>query len=705
MARSMWLRGALFGLSVALVGCPRPLLPPVAVEHHAVAPLHGRVDFGRRVQATMGEIASGATVSLIDSATGLTVATSLTDANGAFSMNFGSTFKPDTTKVYFLEAVKGLQAGGTVNRAGASAARVRTLIAFKDGGWVSIANPIPGPVTVTRATTALSAIASLRSAVVTPSSLIGKLTVGTAETVNWTRSPVAPPDYAASTADSFNPTGTNIDPQDYHHVFGLVDKAVLADQDPLFVVSFDSSTLLFARQAPVFNVTSVSPQGGVIGGTFSVFGQNFDAATQVLLGGLPGAVSVSTDRTRLTVTVPAGAYSGPLTVKNGNLSVSEHAFTVANHPTAGTLFYAWHTADAGQSHIRLIASQPNTNVIITRLNADGTVASASNALLASAGQLLDFNPNAAAGLYKVTADRPIFASYDAISYGHGSDDDIATVSGTDYYFRQPTGFTTDEIQIISSAANNNVTVTCLQNTTYNWTGTLAEGGVQRINTATNTGATAAGSFTFRVQSTHPTVTTYGCSQDNNATMVPSANGDGKLFFTANRTGGAAGAGYQLVGYENGTTVNLTDLATNTTTSHALNAGSRQFVALPVSSLVTYKAVSNKPIGMYFNDHASGYDGTQHLSADHPGGIGRTYQIVTPDRGTNNIYVISSAGGNTVTLSGGISATHALGKDAWVAAGTLAANTVLTIRATQPVAVISHTNDGEVNYTMLPLWGR
>ncbi|NBP24770.1 MAG: hypothetical protein EBU81_09535, partial [Proteobacteria bacterium] len=111
-------RTALALLAGVLVACARvatpPTLGPGEPMSNQVPPLVGKVDMAsfapvRQTQASIGkEIAVRATVSLIDTQTGFSVATTVTDTNGAFKLVFSGGFTPTAGTIYVLDAIKGL---------------------------------------------------------------------------------------------------------------------------------------------------------------------------------------------------------------------------------------------------------------------------------------------------------------------------------------------------------------------------------------------------------------------------------------------------------------------------------------------------------------------------------------------------------------------------------------------------------------------
>lgn len=297
-----------------LVGCLRPMTPAPIVDT-SVPPLTGSVHFtDRAVQADMTEVATGATVSLIESATNITLSSSVTDSKGMFSLKFGGGFKPDKTKAYFLEAVKGLSAGEDPNRAGASVARVRTLIYWRSGMWKSLTQQ---GVIVNRASTALSIIANLRAAASQPvdtEAMIASINVGIPDR---TASP--------STPDTFIPGNTQIALDEYREVFTLVSEALARDADPFFSVTMDMGPpRRYVRTERGFSVEGVSPSNGTSLDMVTVKGQGFNpnpADNVVRFNGWPGTVlAVSGDRKTLTVRTPARMdLSGPISVQAGTM--------------------------------------------------------------------------------------------------------------------------------------------------------------------------------------------------------------------------------------------------------------------------------------------------------------------------------------------------------------------------------------------------
>lgn len=302
LMRTMKLFVAVLLAAAMLVGCPRSLIPPQAPDTQGmevVPALTGQVLFAAyTTQAEMAEVATSATVSLIESATNVTLSSSVTDANGIFSLNFGNGFKPDKSKAYFLEAVKGLSSGGDPNRAGASIARVRTLIYWRSGQWKSLTRQ---GVIVNRSTTAVSIIANLRAAASLPvntEELIGSVNVGS-------------PDQSVTPAlpDTFFPAQSQISTSDFQRVHPMVSDALLRDTDPVFAVSMDvGPPLHFVQTTSGFEVSTLTPSSGLSHDLLTLTGYGFDpvpANNIVRFNGWAGTTeSVSADRRSLKVRPP-----------------------------------------------------------------------------------------------------------------------------------------------------------------------------------------------------------------------------------------------------------------------------------------------------------------------------------------------------------------------------------------------------------------
>lgn len=297
MGRTFRANGAI-GLALAgvlLVGCPSAEHPAAAdtLEGQAVFPTY-------RTQADISEVATAATVSLIDPVLNQTRATTLTDAQGRFKLNFGPK-EIEQDRFYYLEAVKGLGS----NAVGRDAVRVRTLAQRQKAGWVSLTNALPdGFLRIDASSTALCVMVSLLQDTrpATPSLLIGTL--------------------AATGAGSatFASEGTGLSQEDFTSVRALVTAAIGNDRDPFDVVRLapgDAYVLkdggLSAPGAPT--IAQVSPSVALPGETIllrgSGFGSTPDRNEVVFAPGIPATVTAVTPDA-LRVVVPEGASTGEL---------------------------------------------------------------------------------------------------------------------------------------------------------------------------------------------------------------------------------------------------------------------------------------------------------------------------------------------------------------------------------------------------------
>lgn len=304
-----------------LVGCTS------ALTGAEVTPdLIGQVDFGsaRKTQATIGEVGNAATVSLISANTGQTIKTALTNSSGQFQLVFG-TWKPSTTDVYYLEAIKGLNE----NHAGSSAARVRTLGKYVSGRWGTLTCAPGGAIFLTTTTTAVAIIAShLGTASVNPDGLINTITIGSVD-----------PSLSPSTPDTFAFTGTGISNTQFHEVYGLVEQALTEDSDPMDRVVRNGSTFSLKTLAgspsngqplPGPTLYTLVPASGSVGTFITLYGKDFESENASNSVSFNGTLTTpfSSEPTKLVVQVPTGAASGSVTVRTRGGISSGANFTV-----------------------------------------------------------------------------------------------------------------------------------------------------------------------------------------------------------------------------------------------------------------------------------------------------------------------------------------------------------------------------------------
>jgi len=297
-------------LVVFLVGCPHPLNVGLSAES-AMPVLRGTLlgEGGYTTQATsLAEIASGATVSLIDPTNGATIATSLTQPDGSFALSFGS-WKPTSEIPYLLEAVKGLSIGGDPNRPSANVARLRTLVMHSAGSWRSLTRMADGSdvVRINQSTTALCVISGLKA-------------LTTSQLLALKQSLVITP----GQPDAFIPSPP-IAAGEYVSVWSLVDASLGLNQDPVRVVALNPETGIYSRLERGPLVTDLSTLRGEPGTQLVLYGNGFDLTpsnNKVFFNGstipAPG-VSVNSTGTQLTVPVPADAGVGAIVVQVGKI--------------------------------------------------------------------------------------------------------------------------------------------------------------------------------------------------------------------------------------------------------------------------------------------------------------------------------------------------------------------------------------------------
>lgn len=323
-------------LAMSLLGCHAlPMGPARPTTVTAAQTLTGRVEFPeavRSAQATTAEIAAAATVSLIDAATGNTVATSQTNAGGGFTLAFGGV-APATGAIYLLEAVKGLSVGGSANRPGTKAARLRTIL-YWNAGWQSFTNSTPNTgIVLSAATTALSTIVSLKQqkGQAIPLSVLVNTVSGT----------------------SFAEAGGLTSAGDFLPVLQHVTNAIALDQDPLAAIGYDATSGSYQLATGVPWISGYSPALPATGSVITVRGLNLDKLNGrniFWFGMVPAATwSVSADRTTATMSVPGSAYCAPFTLQQPNGVTQTIAPMLFIRGTVGTLAGGSNSGKPGHS--------------------------------------------------------------------------------------------------------------------------------------------------------------------------------------------------------------------------------------------------------------------------------------------------------------------------------------------------------------------
>jgi Tol biopolymer transport system component len=176
--------------------------------------LSGKVEFPDQfnLKATVGEVGSNATVSIIYPANhptmaGKTVATGLTNNSGDFTITPDAAFTLSPGDIFRLEAIRRVAGTGT------SEVTLNTYIRWNGTGWTSITTPV---VKINKETTALTII-EMNDNSLNPDDLIGKIS-----SVNM----------------AYTQAG-NITPQIYSDVTGLVGDVLIKNLDPIQYIKWN----------------------------------------------------------------------------------------------------------------------------------------------------------------------------------------------------------------------------------------------------------------------------------------------------------------------------------------------------------------------------------------------------------------------------------------------------------------------------------
>ena len=296
------------------------------VDVPAIKPIVGEVSFPEaelQTQALMKDVAKNATVSLINATSNQTLATTLTDANGAFLLDVKSI--PATALIYYLEGVKGLNN----NAVGSDVVRVRTFITYDFGAqmWKSLTSSVAGDkLRLNATTTAITVVTSLRQGsptAIDPAILIGKLRVTDGN----------PP------TEQFLDSGTGIAQSELTQMRTLVTTSLTADADPFDSIliqggQYKLRAYVAAANEPV-HVSFISPTVTSPGDLIGINGYGFltPPGTKVTFSPGVDAEIVAVTPVLLTVRVPEGAESGPVVVQTG--SATSSAVIGINQPISG----------------------------------------------------------------------------------------------------------------------------------------------------------------------------------------------------------------------------------------------------------------------------------------------------------------------------------------------------------------------------------
>ncbi len=268
-----------------------------------------------KTQALASNVVSQATVALIDHITGETVATTLSDNTGTFTLTIPGFSPVPSPDFYTLEAVK----GANNQSPGSGTLRLRSIVEW-NGGWVSCTNAVAGSgtIAINNLTTALALEVGLTRASVTD-------VLGAADDSS-------PPDLLKS------PINATVSGAEVIDLEGAVTGYILNNLDPV------SQTSQISPQ-----ITSVSPMSGVVGDVVAINGSGFvsvPGATTVLFNGVTAPIVAVTPTTIFT-TVPAQALGGPITVTTLIGSATGPTFTIPNSSTVAINMFAPNPTSVG----------------------------------------------------------------------------------------------------------------------------------------------------------------------------------------------------------------------------------------------------------------------------------------------------------------------------------------------------------------------
>jgi sugar lactone lactonase YvrE len=301
-------------------------------DQSATVPLDGRVEMAALTHnaSLAQDVAPGATVSLIDPATGFTVAGTVTDGTGRFQLTFSNSFLPNA-QVYILEAVKGLKDGTGFNAPGSAVARVRTLVRYVGVAWKGLTNQ---DLVLSTATTALSALANMKGL---KDSDASKPLSALFETLDFNTpdGDVVVDGKTVAINARYTPT-PDIAQDEYRRVYGLVSVSLADDADPVAAIFRDpggaTTDTRYQRSPAPTAVLGFAEPKATRGQTINLVGRNLSATdAEVWFSTYTGSVdsdlsrnpvkatlgSLSADRRSLQVTVPASAASGQVVYRRG----------------------------------------------------------------------------------------------------------------------------------------------------------------------------------------------------------------------------------------------------------------------------------------------------------------------------------------------------------------------------------------------------
>lgn len=205
---------------------------------------------GFKTKATVTDIGSVSTISVITLGQNTSIATGLTDVLGNFQLDM-SKLTLTANAIYILEASK---------RTGEDVETIRTYIKWNGTSWESITT---GDVIINENTTAISIIASYLS--VSSIDLISKID-------------------PANLTDIFDSTNANvlISKDDITNVAKLVTSVLLGERDPIALIKYDATKPYKYYVDQVYNYNNIATKNGCTGCSF--IGADFSNSGASLAG-------------------------------------------------------------------------------------------------------------------------------------------------------------------------------------------------------------------------------------------------------------------------------------------------------------------------------------------------------------------------------------------------------------------------------------
>jgi large repetitive protein len=249
-----------------------------------------------------------------------------------------------------------------------------------------------------------------------------------------------------------------------------------------------------------FSLTEYTPKSGIAGTVITITGTAFSNPT-VSFNGIPATVSTNTD-TSLTVAVPTGATSGPLTVTVGGQTLTAGAFNVLVDPNAFSVAdFTPKSAAIGNSLTITGTGFTNPTVTINGVSAPVTTSTATSLTVmvptgVSSGPIVVTvnGQTQTAGTFAVATPVPSFTVTDFMPKSALVGSSV-TITGT--------GFSNP------SVAFNGIPATVTNGTPTSITATVPAGAVTGPLTVTVGGQSkTAGNFTAITVTVAPMLTTY-----------------------------------------------------------------------------------------------------------------------------------------------------------------------------------------------------